>query len=187
MPLTDKEKSRRYYLNNKEIIAKKARQKYLDNRQKRLEKQNQYNLDNKEKLKEYQQSPEGKKSSRISNWKTRGLIWDTQQEIDEIYNRWLISKRCEACDEEYTETNWKCMDHIHEDGIYGKFRNILCNRCNTNTDIQDNKSGVPNVSWNNTHKRWAYTKTINKKTHRRIFPYFIQAVIYKKEYEEKHS
>ena len=57
-------------------------------KEERAEYNRQYRLDNKEKLKEYQQSPEGKKSSRISNWKTRGLIWDTQQEIDEIYNRW---------------------------------------------------------------------------------------------------
>ena len=136
---------------------------------------------------EYQQTPEGKKTQKIASWKHLGLLWDTREEIDEIYERYLISKKCELCDEEYTETNWKCMDHEHKNGKYGKFRNVLCHSCNSQTDRQiptNNKSGVANVSWNNTLKKWYYKKTINKKTHRKFFPYFIQAVIYKKEYEE---
>jgi len=112
-----------------------------------------------------------------------GLLWENQQEINQIYERYLLNKKCELCDEEYTETNKKCMDHCHNTG---KFRNILCHRCNSNTDRKDNKSGVPNVCWDNFHKKWIYKKVINKKTHTKTFPYFIQAVIYKKEYEEKH-
>ena len=149
----------------------------------------QYRLNNKEKIKKYQQSPQGKKIRRISVWKQMGLLWETKEEIDEIYNRWLISERCEKCDIEYTETNVKHMDHEHKDGIYGKFRNILCHSCNSKTDLQTNiknTSGVPNVFWYNIKKRWIYSKTINKKRHEKRFPYFIQAVIYKREYEEKH-
>ena len=168
----------------KEEKAEYDRQHYLDNKEKIKEKSRKYYLDNKEKLKEYQQSPKGKKSYKIANWKTNGLLWDNQEEIDEIYERYLISKTCEACDKEYTETNWKCMDHIHENGKYGKFRNVLCNSCNTNTDRKDNKSGVPNIHWCNTDKKWVYKKMINKKRHRKFFPYFIQAVIYKRENEE---
>jgi len=79
------------------------------------------------------------------------------------------------------------MDHIHENGKYGKFRNVLCHNCNTKTDRQipkNNKSGVVNVSWDDIRKKWIYTKQNNGKVHMRRFPYFIQAVIYKKEYEE---
>jgi len=156
-------------------------------KEERAEYNRQYRLDNKEKLKEYQQSPKGKKSYKIASWKTMGLLWDTEDEIDEIYERYLNSERCELCDEEYTETNWKCMDHEHKDGKYGKFRNVLCNSCNINTDRQlciNNKSGVPNVRWSKTHKRWLYCKMINGQIHKKKFPYFIQAVIYKREYEE---
>jgi len=194
MPQTKEERAeyrKQYYLKNKEKLLEQQKQYNLDTKEKRAEYKKQYNLDNKEKIakkrKEYQQTPEGKKSHTISNWKYIGLIWDTQEEIDEIYNRWLISKKCEKCNEEYTETNWKCMDHIHEDGKYGKFRNVLCNSCNSKTDRQihsNNSSGVPNIYWSNTKKRWIYDKKNNKKRHRKLFPYFIQAVIYKREYEE---
>ena len=118
-------------------------------------------------------------------WKYRGLLWDTQEEIDEIYERYLNSERCEKKGCEYTKKNWKCMDHEHKNGKYGKFRGILCNACNLNTDRQDNICGVSNVHWNNSDKKWVYTKMINGKRHIKRFPYFIQAVIYKKEYEEK--
>ena len=159
-------------------------------KEEKAEYDRRYKLDNKEKIAkqraQYQQSPQGKKLTKISNWKTMGLIWDTQEEIDAIYNRWLMSEKCEKCDEKYTETNWKCMDHEHKNGKYGKFRNVLCHACNVNTDRQNNSSGVPNVRWSNILKIWIYDKMINGKIHKKTFPYFIQAVIYKREYEEKH-
>jgi len=171
---------------NKEERAEYNRQYHLDNKEKILEYHRQYNLDNKEKRKEYRQTPQGKKLNKISSWKTYGLLWDNQEEIDKIYERYLTSKRCEKCDEEYTETNWKCMDHCHNTG---KFRNILCHRCNINTDRQihsNNSSGVSNVQWNNIRKRWMYVKTINKKTHTKTFINKEDAILYKKEYEKKH-
>lgn len=175
----------------KEEKAEYMKQYRLDNKEKIKEQSRQYNLDNKEKLAkqkaEYYQSPNGKKLNKISNWKTRGLLWDTEDEIDEIYNRWLISERCELCDEEYTETNVKCMDHEHKDGIYGKFRNVLCHSCNVKTDRQihsNNKSGVPNIYWSNTDIKWIYKKTINKKIYRRTFINKEDAILYKKNYEE---
>ena len=148
-----------------------------------------YRDNNREKIAEYNKKyqKENPKSYRIANWKRMGLIWDSQEEIDGIYNRWLNSERCEKKGCEYTETNWKCMDHEHKNGKYGKFRNVLCHICNSNTDIQigkNNSSGVLNISWSNTKKRWIYKKTINGKTYRKSFKYFIQAVIYKREFEE---
>jgi len=187
MPWTKEERAeyaRQYNLDNKEKIKEQSRQRYLENREKIVEYNRQYRLNNKEKIaqqkKEYEQTPQGKKTNMISSWKRRGLLWETKEEIDEIYERYLNSKRCELCDVEYTETIIKNMDHSH---TTGKFRNVLCHRCNSNTDRQDNKSGVPNVFWDNIRKKWIYCKKINKKPHRKKFPYFIQAVIYKKEYE----
>ena len=167
--LDNKEKIKEYQLDNKEKLKEQSRQRYLENREKILEKK-----------KEYAQTPQGKKSKKIGSWKFMGLLWENQQEINQIYERYLNSKRCELCDVEYTETIIKNMDHSH---TTGKFRNVLCHRCNSNTDRQDNKSGVPNVFWDNIRKKWIYCKKINKKPHRKKFPYFIQAVIYKKEYE----
>ncbi len=102
----------------------------------------------------------------------------------------LNSERCEKCNEKYTKKNVKCMDHIHKDGKYGKFRNILCNACNSKTDrkIQiNNKSGISNISWCNTHKRWAYYKEINGKIHRKYFFNKSLAISYKKDYEEQYN
>jgi len=181
-----KEHSRKYKLDNKEKRAEYDRQYYLDNKEKIKEQTRKYNLQNKEKIKEYRQSLQGKKSNKISSWKTMGLLWDTQEEIDEIYERWLNSERCEKCNIEYTETNIKNMDHEHKDGKYGKFRNVLCNRCNIITDRQNNKSGVPNVYWSNTDKKWIYKKTINGKTHKRTFINKEDTISYKKDYEKKH-
>ena len=191
MPHKNKEERaeyhRQYRLDNKEKLKEYMKQYHLDNKEKLKEYDRQRYLDNKEKIKEkqaeYLKSPKGKKSSRIGMWKHLGLLYDTQNEIDEIYERYLTSKTCEKCDKEYTKKNVKCMDHCHNTG---KFRNVLCNRCNCNTDRQmnnNNSSGVPNIYWSNTAKKWVYHKTINKKKHEKRFPYFIQAVIYKREYE----
>ena len=78
------------------------------------------------------------------------------------------------------------MDHEHKNGIYGKFRNVLCHSCNVKTDRQihiNNSSGVPNIYWSNTKKRWIYVKTINKKRHKKTFINKEDAISYKKNYE----
>jgi len=51
----------------------------------------------------------------------------------------------------------------------------------------NNKTGVENIHWEENKKKWTYSKMINGKIHKKRFPYFIQAVIYKKEYEAKNS
>jgi hydrogenase maturation factor len=136
-----------------------------------------------DKLKEYYQSDKKKKSNTISSWKQLGLVWTSEEEIDEIYERYLASEKCEDCDEEYTEKNKKCMDHMHLIGKYGYFRNILCNSCNSN-DNSNNTSGVPNVNKNGTG--WLYERTINGNRHRKWFNTFEEACAYKIEYEENN-
>ena len=92
-----------------------------------------YREDHKEELKAqqkiYQQSPAGKKSNRIRNWKCSGIICD---DFDTLYERYLNTELCELCDVELTEDKrntktTRCLDHCHETR---EVRNIVCNSCN---------------------------------------------------------
>ena len=76
------------------------------------------------KNKEYRKTKSGKKMQTCSSWKSLGLITDN---IDEVYERYINSKNCECCRNEYKTNQDKHMDHNHETGA---FRNILCRRCN---------------------------------------------------------
>ena len=124
-----KEYNRLYSLKNKE----KMRLYKLKNKEKINARDRLYNQKNKEKIIEYKklyrQTPNGKKTKTISDWKSRGLISD---DYEAIYERYSNSTNCENCDCEYSIRGdgvgrWRCMDHDH---ITGLFRNVLCNTCN---------------------------------------------------------
>tara|TARA_R110000803_G_scaffold27298_1_gene63923 strand:+ start:508 stop:984 length:477 start_codon:yes stop_codon:yes gene_type:complete len=135
----------------------------------------------------YDQTETGKKSIKISKWKSSGLIWTTQEEIDEIYSRYLESKYCEIfkCSKEYTTNNKKCMDHEHRNGKYGPFRNVLCNSCNSKMK-DNNKSGINGISWNKIYKGWRYKIEIKGKIHRKFSKNKACLIQYKEEYEKKY-
>ena len=134
------------------------------------EKRKQYLEKNKEKIakqqKEYGQTPKGKMNRKISDWKRNGLICENRDEYEYIYDRYLFSERCEEpeCNKEYTEDNWKCMDHCHLSGL---FRNIICHSCNTKRRTNDNSSGIPNINWMISSKSWRYDIQIKGKKHRK--------------------
>jgi len=136
-----------------------------------------------DKGKEYNQSDKRKKSKKLSSWRTKGLVWTSEEEIDEIYARYLASERCEKCNKKYTKKNVKDMDHEHLNGKYGAFRNILCHACNVN-DNSSNTSGVPNVY--KQKSGWMYERTINGNKHSKWFKTFEEACAYKIEYEENN-
>ncbi len=129
--------------------------------------------------KKYNESDHGKKKNTIRNWKHLGLVTTSKEEMDQIYQRYLASQKCEKKGCEYTEKNKKHMDHDHETGL---FRNILCHACNVN-DNSNNTSGTPNIYKH--RDGWLYQKTINKKTYSKCFKTFEQACAYKIEYELK--
>jgi hypothetical protein len=125
-----------YYKKNKEKwktkynVDKAQYQKewYEKNKIRLLEKQKQYTKNNKDKIKKYEQSQNGIKSHVISRWKK----WDINGNLEEIYERYINTNKCDICnivltlDKKITSTR-KCMDHNH---ITGDFRNVVCHKCN---------------------------------------------------------
>jgi len=73
---------------------------------------------------EYQKTDAGKKSMRISSWKTQGLICD---DYHKIYDRYINTTICDLCKISLNNKK-KCIEHCHKTG---KFRNVVCNRCNS--------------------------------------------------------
>jgi hypothetical protein len=76
---------------------------------------------------EYKKTYNGKKSHKVSEWKRKTKIKETDERFEEIFNKWWHSKNCEICNCEYTKSNFKCADHDH---LSGHFRNVICNKCN---------------------------------------------------------
>ena len=129
-------------------------------REKHKEKQIKYQ-------KEYRESEKGKLIKTINSWKEKpkngyGLICESRDEYEYIYDRWLRSERCEECSKEYTKENKKCMDHCHDTGL---FRNILCHSCNMKRTTKENSSGTTNIFWYKYRNCWLYQIIINKKVY----------------------
>ena len=132
-----KEYNRQYYLNNKEKIKQQQIGYRLNNKEKIKEKkkstQKAYRLNNKEKIKAYYQTPEGKKSVKISSWRSLGLIETEDYTYDSLYEAYLVHTNCDECNvvltiDRYNTATTKCMDHDHVTRI---FRNFVCQSCNT--------------------------------------------------------
>lgn len=77
-----------------------------------------------ERKKNYYQTPAGRKSITIKNWKTFGVIHDN---FDELYEQYLEATHCNACKSGFKSTFYKCLDHDHTTGL---FRQFLCRSCN---------------------------------------------------------
>jgi len=122
MPYKDPEKAKEH-----------DRQYYLKNKEKKAQKSKEYRFKNKEKLKEYRKeyykTPQGLKSSRISQWKQQGILCF---DYNLLYDIFLSTSKCEYCDCELygRGNNKKCLDHDHS--ITDKFniRGVVCNSCN---------------------------------------------------------
>lgn len=94
-----------------------------------------YRAANKEKIREigkrYHRTPAGRKTNRLSNFRSSGMICPDDN-WDIFYERLINTKNCELCNVELTSGGYntrttRCVDHSHITGI---FRNIVCNNCN---------------------------------------------------------
>ena len=125
---------------------KKAYKKewYKKNRERLLKKNKDYRIENPHIMKNYReenkekiakliyaraQTPEGRKSRRISLWKFTGVICE---DFDALYEHYINTSFCDNCEVALTEdkvttATTRCLDHSHETGL---FRNVLCNACN---------------------------------------------------------
>jgi len=129
----------------------------------------------------WEQSPAGKKSRRISNWKSRGIICD---DWDALHERFMSTTHCENCSVLLTSggRTGKCVDHDHDIKDRENVRAVLCHACNVN-DRCTNTSGVPNVGYCKASDRWRYEKVVNRVTHIKYFKTKEEAICYKHEYE----
>jgi len=119
-------------------------------------------MEDKEYKRFYRKSEQGKRMTKIYRWKQLGLKCDTQDDYDTIYWLYKNTTNCWNCNVTFTEGNTvyrKCMDHCHKTG---KFREILCHRCNV-SDRCDNTSGIANIGWDKRHNNWFFRKKIDGK------------------------
>jgi len=125
------------YENNREQRLKVAREHYEKNKEAKKEYGKQYYQKNKEKNKErdkasqkiYSQTDAGKKSSRIRNWKQRGIVFG---DYDLLYEIYLGTTNCDVCYRELTEDRirkgtTRSLDHDHQTG---DVRGVVCHGCN---------------------------------------------------------
>ena len=122
MPYKDPEKQKEYYLKNKEKI-KKQRKEY----QKQYREKHKY--EKKELMKKYFQTEQGKKSTRITKWKHRGILF---HDYNLLYDIYLQTTHCDNCHclLNQCKSSLKCVDHDHNITDDENVRNILCLSCN---------------------------------------------------------
>tara|TARA_R110001606_G_scaffold208100_2_gene355659 strand:- start:68 stop:514 length:447 start_codon:yes stop_codon:yes gene_type:complete len=76
----------------------------------------------------------------FNNWDKYGIIFESKEHREEIYQQYIYSKYCELCGKEFPNTRDRCMDHDH---ITGEVRNIVCTKCNLQK--KDNKRRPTNT------------------------------------------
>ena len=101
----------------------------------------------------------------LRNWDKRGVIFESEEHKQEIYQRYIYSSNCELCGKEYKNSLDRHLEHEH-DPTKPNFRNIVCNKCN------GQKKDVKIQTNNNTGEKF-----ISKRKHKRMkqgFYYQIQ-------------
>ena len=134
---------------------------------------------------DYKQTDSFKYSVRINGWKQKGII---SNDWGVTYKSYMEMTNCQKCNVEFStekerSNKSKVLDHNHSIKNSHNVRLVLCHKCNVSND-EDMKFGEMYITWEEDRKRWNYRSAkINGKRHQRRFKYFIQAVIYKKEFE----
>jgi hypothetical protein len=119
MPRTKEEKNaymKEWRKRNKERVAEANRIWYENNKENVLERH-----------KQWRQTPAGRKSITIQNWKTEGLIDSDGDNYKKRYEAYLQATNCEVCKCEFKNSYDRCMDRNHDTNL---FRQFLCQSCN---------------------------------------------------------
>ena len=97
-------------------------------------------------------------------WRRRGLIWENEAEINALYEHYIYATQCELCQKIFPNTRDRQMEHCHNTG---KFRNIVCRRCNAlkaDRKIQsDNTSGHKGIYWVRCQNVWRFQAYVDGK------------------------
>ena len=139
MPSNTPEYMKEYREDNKEYLSIKDSLRYYANPEPKLQAAKDRYAANPEVKNDYDKiynkTPQGKKKNRKSSWKKRGVKFDNKEEFEEVYKIYIETEFCNLCNCKLHEGNKgsgkKTLDHDHSTG---KFRNILCNRCNITRD-----------------------------------------------------
>jgi hypothetical protein len=122
----------------KQSKLKHDNDKYYEKHEERLKyfKEKRNTEEHKMYMKEFRASEAGIKSARITRMKQFGIISD---DYEALYEKFKNTTHCEECNIELIAGNKggnrKCTDHDHETG---KFRNIICHKCNLRRGREDN-------------------------------------------------
>ena len=121
----------------KVVRREKSRIRNIKYRENNPDKTKEYNQKNRDKInakqREYNKTEPAKKSSRISGWRSRGIITD---DYEALYDHYLKTSFCDCCKvkltyDRYNTSTTKMVDHDHKIRDAPNFRNILCSSCNT--------------------------------------------------------
>ena len=104
------------------------------------------------------------KTNTKCDWKKRGLVFVNDLAFSIVYKRSIHATQCELCEKVFTKSRDRQMDHCHDTG---KFRNIVCQRCNgrkADKKLQsNNQSGYKGICWNKGNNAWQFQAKVNGK------------------------
>ena len=137
---------------------------------------------------EYHLTQKGKKSNRISGWKTQGIIVE-YNDWDCFYEIFIATTHCQKgnCGKELTTNkltthSTRVVDHDHSIKNKPNVRCVCCNACNI-IEKSNNTSGEPNIIYLNRDECWRFQKMIQgKKYWKSGFKTLEDAIEYKKQF-----
>ena len=119
----DSEKRKEYMKAYMREWRKNNKEKEKESRKKASKKWYEKNKEkSKEACKKYREN--NRMHLAIYDWKRRGVIHDNFEELYEMYSK---CEECMVCKTKFKEKGDRCLDHDHDTG---KYRQVLCMRCN---------------------------------------------------------